>query len=317
MPRTTKSSSTDNISEKDSAKISKAKSAAKVKKTTPPQKASPVPAKKTGSTANKRAPTQSATPQESVAKSIPVWDSWEKRHTITLVDAICTVHNIVGNKRVLEKLQKGRDPRTKGFNTHLKTLKDWVRNEPDVLPVEARHGGGKVTNSTSILLAPFIQWVKETKPFPGLDIPQKFFELTPPVPRRAEVVTTQRGPSPVKKEESSGGEHDETLHKKWAKLLIALAMKDYGLQPKLPAKELMAHSRGKKDAGLYAPLSEFCKDHGIDQLSQSVVKEAFEGALEFLGADFVDRLKKHAEGKERIASLKKVVQTPAQQQTNV
>lgn len=310
MPRTTKPSSADNILEKDSAKISKAKRTAKVTKTMPPQKVSDVPAKK-------GAPTQSATSQDSVAKNIPVWDSWGKRHTITLVDAICTVHNIVGNQRVLEKLKKGRDPRTKGFNTHLKTLKDWVRNEPDVLPLEDRHSGGKVTNSTSILLAPFIQWVKVEKPFPGLDIPHEFFELTPPVPRRAEAKTAQKAPSPVKKEESSSGEHDEVMHKKWAKLLIALAMKDYGLQPKLPAKELMAHSRGKKDAGLYAPLSEFCKDHGIDQLSQSVVKEAFEGALEFLGADFVDRLKKHAEGKERNASLKKVVQTPAQQQTNV
>ncbi|WP_304350207.1 hypothetical protein [Comamonas testosteroni] len=311
MPRTTKSSSTDNISEKDSAKVSKAKSTAKVKKSTPPQKASDVPAKKTGSTANKGSQTLSSESQESVAKNIPVWDSWNKRHTITLVDAICTVHNIVGNKRVLEKLQKGRDPRTKGFNTHLKTLKDWVRNEPDVLPVEDRHSGVKVTNGTSILLVPFIQWVEETKPFPGLDIPQEFFELTPPVPRSAEVKTTYKAPAKVKKEESSSGEHDEVLHKKWAKLLIALAMKDYGLQPKLPAKELMAHSRGKKDAGLYAPLSEFCKDHGIDQLSQSVVKEAFEGALEFLGEDFVDRLKRHAEGKERNASLKKVVQTSA------
>ena len=311
MPRTIKSSSADNSSEKASAKVSKAKGMEETDKRAPTQKAKAASAKRSGPATNERSSTQSADSQNPAEKKIPAWDSWSKRHTTTLIDAICTVHNIVANKRVLEKLQKGRDPRTKGFNTHLKTLKDWVRNEPDVLPVEDRHSGEKVTNSTSILLAPFIQWVKETKPFPGLDIPQKFFELTPPVPRRAEVVTTQRGPSPVKKEESSGGEHDETLHKKWAKLLIALAMKDYGLQPKLPAKELMAHSRGKKDAGLYAPLSEFCKDHGIDQLSQSVVKEAFEGALEFLGADFVDRLKRHAEGKERNASLKKVVQTSA------
>ena len=317
MPRTTKSSSADNSSEKASDKVSKAKGMAEADKRAPTKKARAASAKKSGSATNEQSLTPSADSQKPAEINIPAWDSWGKRHTITLMDAICTVHNIVANKRVLEKLQKDRDPRTKNFNTHLRTLKDWVRNDAGALPVEERHNGKEVTASTSILLAPFIQWVKETKPFPGLDIPPKFFELTPPVPRRPEKKAAQEASSPGKKQEASSVAHDEAMHKKWAKLLIALAMKDYGLQPTLPAKELMAHSRGKKDAGLYAPLSEYCKDHGIEQLSHSVVKEAFEGAVEFLGADFVDRLKKHAEGKERNASLKKVAQTSAQQQTNV
>ena len=114
---------------------------------------------------------------------------------------------------------------------------------------------------------------------------------------------------------SHGEEHsnasdktDDAQHKKWVKLLIALAMMDYDLKPKLPAKGLMEHSRGKKAKGLYRPLAKYCKDHGIDRLSVGSVKEAFEDAVEFLGQDFVDRLQTYAEGKDKAAQVKKAVQ---------
>ena len=292
------------------------KKSASVQDPTPVKKSAPG---KTRSPARKAAPLSDL--QKRPVKNTPAWDSWNRRHTVTLTDAICIVHNIVANQKTLEKLQSNRDPRTKGFNTHLRTLKDWVRNAPDVLPVEEKPEEKVVTGSTRILLAPFIQWVKETSPFPALEIPPEFFDLNPPTPRTYQAKVTFEAQS-ISKEKSVVAAHaekfEEPQHEAWAKLLIALAMKHYGLVPKFPAKDLMATSRGKKDDGLYAPLSRYCTEVGIARMTTSdTVRKAFESALTLLGKKFVERIEQQAQRKERTTSLKVTAQTSVTDKSNV
>ncbi len=229
-----------------------------------------------------------------VIKNTPDWDSWSKRYTVTLQHAIYTVHNIVANEETFNKLKNKGDDRTKKCANHLRTLKDWVRNAPEALPKEDRHKEKAVTEKTSILLGPFVDWVRDKKPFPGLKVPKEFFKLKPQSPRRSQPETAV--PATTKAASTSPSEskeHELPPKDAWARLLVALAIHDYGLRPKWPVEKLMEESTGKRNQGLYATLSKFCKEIGMPGLSSTTsVRNAVQSALASLKQDDVERLQK-------------------------
>lgn len=378
MPRAPKpSAAADNTEKKD-----KASRKTPAKKTTPVKKA-----ESTKSAARNRERVAAAKAAQSMSyggrskTSTPDWASWNKRHTVTLRDAVYTVHNILANKTVFDELKENEDPRTDKYSNHLRTLKDWVRNAPDALPVEDRHKGKAVTEKTSIVLASFVAWVKETDPFPGLKIPPKFFELTPPTPKKSLVEDRENEALPPKEDArassvnadadqatqpqsetaaassntksdaeappphgatvatSSSREPDESLQKlniqsgredqsvestkpqahsalsatspassssastaeepelpfkkAWPRLLLAIAFEHYGLRPKWPVEKLMEESTGKKEEGLYGPLSKYCKGIGMPGLgSVSSVRNAIQSAMALLSREEIERLQK-------------------------
>lgn len=227
-------------------------------------------------------------------KNTPDWDSWSKRYTVTLQHAIYTVHNIVANEETFNKLKKKGDDRTKKCANHLRTLKDWVRNAPGALPKEERHKEKAVTEKTSILLGPFVDWVRNENPFPGLSVPDEFFKLMPQRPRRSQpetaVLATTKAATTSPSEST---QHELPPKDAWARLLVALAIYDYGLRPKWPVEKLMEESTGKRNQGLYATLSKFCKEIGMPGLSSTTsVRNAVQSALASLKQDDVERLQK-------------------------
>lgn len=232
--------------------------------------------------------------KDDVIKNTPAWESWSKRYTVTLQHAVYTVHNIVANEKTFNKLKEKGDKRTKKYGNHLRTLKDWVRNAPDALPKEDRDKDDAVTEKTRILLGPFVKWVRDEKPFPGLKVPKEFFKLKPPSLHRSQLETavspetgaTAKNPSESKELENSPKEA-------WAKLLVALAIYDYGLRPKWPVEKLMVESTGKRNQGLYATMSKFCKEIGMPGLgSTTSVRNAVQSAVESLEKDEVERLQR-------------------------
>ena len=67
---------------------------------------------------------------EAPLKSRPAWSDWNERHTISLFNEVCLLHNIRPSKSVLAKLREQKDPRSLKFQNHLNTLLDRVPIEP-------------------------------------------------------------------------------------------------------------------------------------------------------------------------------------------
>ena len=241
----------------------------------------------------------------------PDWDSWNKRPTITLWQAIYTVHNIVANKDVFDTLKQRGDPRVKKYNNHLMTLKSWVRNDQEALPVEERHKGKEVTAKTSILLASFIHWVKETDPFPNLQIPSQFFHLSPPKPKsQRTAVSSSEVPATVSTDSSGAGSQAlqpkqiqatspalldveaEGLNKTWARLVVLMAIEHYGFMPDWPPNKL---KQPKSVRGVYGPLAKLSEEVGVELLKdRSTISNALLMAVETVGKDAVEKIRQTA-----------------------
>lgn len=236
---------------------------------------------------------EATTPDEVLLKNTPAWADWSKRHTVSLFSAICLAHNIAPNRKTLEKLRSKRDTRTSRFPNHLNTLKDNVCHVPELI-VEASKSKTKPTNDTKILLKPFIDWVKNTDPFPGLSIPTEFFAITPLIPvvvtlpNIHHVLTGKAAEPVVIKASTEAPTESVKLNKRWAQIMIAIAIKKYDFVPQWPTSELL---KPKQVNGLYGPVSDLCKQYKLKgSTDRTTVRDAFIAALDTLGEDAVTEL---------------------------
>lgn len=243
-------------------------------------------------------------PDEVRLKNAPAWTDWSKRHTVSLFSAICLAHNIAPNRKTLEKLRSKRDTRTSRFPNHLNTLKDNVCHVPELI-VEASKSKTKPTNDTKIFLKPFIDWVKNTDPFPGLLIPPEFFAITPLIP----VVVTSpnihhvfpgKAAEPVIiKAATEAPTENVKLNKRWAQIMIAMAVKKYDFVPQWPTSELL---KPKQVIGLYGPVSDLCKQYKLQgSTDRTTVRDAFIAALDTLGEDAVTEVIKAINNEKKSA----------------
>ncbi len=239
---------------------------------------------------------------EVTEKNTPDWASWSKRYTVTLQNAIYTVHNIVANEKIFMKLKEKGDPRTKKYANHLKTLKDWVRNAPHMLPKENPDKEKAVTEKTRILLGHFVEWVREESPFPDLEIPPQFFALSPPTPKTLrvedslpEIRSINAQATPQKYSDSER----ERLNKTWARLVVLMAVEHYGFMPDWPPNKL---KKPKSVQGVYGPLARLSEEVGVDLLKdRSTVSSAFIAAVETMGKDAVGKIRQTALEREKSA----------------
>lgn len=236
---------------------------------------------------------EATTPGEVLLKNTPAWADWSKRHTVSLFSAICLAHNIGPSSKTLEKLRRKRDTRTFKFPNHLNTLKDNVRHVPDLI-VEASKSKKKPTDDTKILLKPFIDWVKNTDPFPGLSIPTEFFAITPLIPVIVTPssilhISTRKAAEPVAIKASTEAPTESVkLNKRWAQIMIAMAIKKYDLVPQWPTSKLL---KPKQVTGLYGPVSDLCKQYKLKgSTDRTTVRDAFIAALDTLGEGAVAEL---------------------------
>jgi hypothetical protein len=236
---------------------------------------------------------QTTLPVKAPLKNIPVWADWNKRHTVSLFKAICLAHNITPNRKTLEKLREKTDARTLNFQNHLNTLKDNVRHDPALIG-EASKSKVKPTDDTRIILKPFIDWVKNSDPFPGLSIPPDFFAITPlipvavPSPNINQALTEKAAESVIKKTSTVASTENIKLNKRWAQIMIAMAVDKYKLVPIWPTSELR---KFKRVHGLYGPVSELCQKYKLrGSTDRTTVRDAFLDALDLLGEAAVTKL---------------------------
>ena len=57
-------------------------------------------------------------------KLTPAWSDGNERHTISLFNAVCLLHNIRPSKTVLAKLREQKGPRALKFQNHLSRRTD-------------------------------------------------------------------------------------------------------------------------------------------------------------------------------------------------
>ena len=236
---------------------------------------------------------QATMPDEVLLKNTPAWADWSKRHTVSLFSAICLAHNIMPNSKTLEKLRSKRDTRTSRFSNHLNTLKDNVCHVPALI-VKASKSKTKPTDDTKIFLKPFIDWVKNTDPFPGLSIPTEFFAITPLIPVAVsppnihQALAGKAVESVIKKASAEAATENIKLNKRWAQIMIAMAVENYDFVPIWPTSELL---KPKKVNGLYGPVSELCKQYKLSgSTDRTTVRNAFIAALDTLGEKAVTEL---------------------------
>jgi hypothetical protein len=226
---------------------------------------------------------QSTTEMEKLPslKSVPNWEDWSRRHTISIFDAICLVHNLLPNAKQVQLLKEKKDVRLKKFETHLKTLKDNVRHNPK-LALEISDKKSKPYNATRIFLKTYIDWVKANKPFPILEIPREFFEITPLTAQDGTVDKNAGSNQSVAVKNST---KSERLNKTWARIMVALAVKHHGFKPMWPTSEL---KKSKKVSGLYGPIAKHCDQLGLTgSTHRTTVRDAFIDALETIGESSV------------------------------
>ena len=236
---------------------------------------------------------QATMPGEALLENIPNWADWNKRHSVSLFKAICLVHNITPNRDTYVSLRERDDGRTSRFQSHLNTLKDNVLHNPALI-VESSELKTKPTNNTKIILKPFIDWVQKNDPFPGLLIPIEFFAINPLIPIVISSPTTRQALTEsadvpaIKKASAEASTVNIKLNKRWAQIMIAMAVKNYDFLPIWPTSELL---KSKRVRGLYGPVSELCEQYGLwGSTDRTTVRDAFLAALNTLGEKAVMEL---------------------------
>lgn len=236
---------------------------------------------------------QATIPDEVAIEFIPNWADWNKRHSVSLFNATCLVHNITPNRHTYASLCEEGDDRTSRFQSHLNTLKDNVLHDPALI-VETPELKAKPTNNTKIFLKSFIDWVKKTDPFPGLLIPAEFFAINPLIPiaissPKTMQALTDRADVPVIKKFPMEASNDSSKpNKRWAQIMIAMAVKHHRFVPIWPTSELL---KPKKVNGLYGPVSDLCKQYKLSgSTDRTTVRNAFIAALDALGEKAVTEL---------------------------
>lgn len=206
-------------------------------------------------------------------KLTPAWSDWNERHTISLFQAVCLLHNIRPSKSVLAKLREQKDPRAFKFQNHLNTFLDRQPIEPLLIQVGSSVSAPP-TEKTKIVLKDFIDWVKSKRPFPELIPPSAFWDIKPYDP--SEFGAKNARPSDAKGSSglNTGGVEsapvlDDDGHKLDSKqvgtisrILLAMAIKHYGFRPfdaPMIANQEMARS------GVYEPIKDLCESLGLSR----------------------------------------------------
>ena len=206
-------------------------------------------------------------------KFTPWWSDWNERHTISLFNAVCLLHNIRPSKPVLAKLREQKESRTFKFQNHLNTLLDRQPIEP-LLKNASSNVSAPPNEKTKIVLKDFIEWAKSKRPFPELTVPSAFWDIKPYDP--SEFGAKNASPTDAK---GSGGlnnggvksteapdDDGQNLNSKQigtiSRILLAMAIKHYGFRPfdaPMMANQEMARS------SVYAPIKDLCESLGLSR----------------------------------------------------
>jgi hypothetical protein len=234
---------------------------------------------------------------EAPLKSTPAWSDWNERHTISLFNAVCLLHNIRPSRSVLAKLREQKDPRALKFQNHLNTLLDRVPIEP-LLKRTDSDKSERPTEKTKVVLKDFIVWVKSKQPFTGLIPPPAFFEIQPyesfhSSAEQVSVADTREStgksvPELSVGEVSSDGDGKDLDSRQvgtLSRILLAVVIKHYGFRPFDAA--LTKNQEKAKDA-VYEPIYLLCKSLGfLRPKGAETVSDVLRAAAAKIGPDEV------------------------------